>query len=217
MPHRLLVIGNHTYSSWSLRAWLVLEALGLPFETLRIALDQPGTAARIGRHSPSGKVPVLVEDGIPVWESAAIIDHLAEAQPGLWPGEPAARAMARSVSAEMHGGFAALRHELPMNVRATGRSVEPSPAAAADIARIVAIWEAARDRFGSAGPWLFGAWSAADAMYAPVASRFRTYGIALPTVAAAYCRTALEVPAMREWTALAMAETETIEHEEVGR
>ena len=216
MPHRLLVIGNHTYSSWSLRPWLVLKALGEPFETLRIPLEQADTKARISRHSPAGRVPVLVEDGITLWESSAIIEHLAEAHPASWPGEPAARAMARSISAEMHSGFGAVRHELPMNVRATGRRVEPSAEARADIARIVTIWETARERFGGGGPWLFGAWSAADAMYTPVASRFRTYGIDLPATAAAYRDTALDSPAMQEWTALAHAETEIIAHEEVG-
>lgn len=216
MPHRLLVIGNHNYSSWSLRPWLVLRALGEPFETLRIALDQPETKALIARYSPAGRVPVLIEDGILIWESSAIIEHLAESHPELWPAEPAARAMARSISAEMHSSFAALRHDLPMNVRATGRHVSPSPAAEADIARVVAIWQTARDRFGGSGRWLFGRWSAADAMYTPVASRFRTYGIDLPTTAAAYREAALEAPAMQEWTALARAESEIIEHEEVG-
>jgi len=216
VPHRLLVIGNHTYSSWSLRPWLVLKALGDPFETLRIPLDQPDTKAQISRHSPAGRVPVLLEGGITLWESSAIIEHLAEAHPALWPTVPAARAMARSISAEMHSGFAALRHELPMNVRATGRRVEASPEARADIRRIVTIWETARERFGAGGPWLFGAWSAADAMYTPVASRFRTYGIDLPATAAAYRDTALDSPAMQEWTALAHAETEIIAPEEVG-
>lgn len=216
MPHRLLVIGNHNYSSWSLRPWLVLRALGEPFETLRIALDQPDSKALIGRHSPAGRVPVLIEDGIPIWESSAIIEHLAESHQEVWPVEPAARAMARSISAEMHSSFAALRHDLPMNVRATGRRIAPSPAALADIARIAAIWQTARERFGGSGPWLFGAWSAADAMYTPVASRFRTYGIELPATAAAYRDTALDSPAMQEWTALARAETEMIADEEVG-
>jgi glutathione S-transferase len=217
MPKRLLVIGNRNYSSWSLRPWLVLERLGEPFETLRIPLDQPDTAERIRRHSPAGRVPVLVEDDIVVWDSLAIIEHLAEAHPEIWPTAPAARAMARSIAAEMHSGFAALRNELPMNIRARGRRIEPSPAAGADIARIKAIWHEARDRFGKDGPWLFGEWSAADAMYAPVASRFATYGIALPDALSAYQQTVLDAPAMQDWSALASAESEVIEHEEVGR
>lgn len=217
MPDRCLVIGNHNYSSWSLRPWLVLRAIGEPFEMLRIPLDQPETKARILEHSPAGRVPVLLEDDIVVWESAAIIDHLADSHPELWPADPAARAMARSISAEMHSGFAALRNALPMNIRANGRKVAASVEVRADIARIVAIWETARERFGAGGPWLFGAWSAADAMYTPVASRFRSYGIDLSTVAATYRDTALDSPAMRDWTRLAEAETETIEHEEVGR
>jgi glutathione S-transferase len=216
MPERLLVIGNHNYSSWSLRPWLALKHLGLPFRLERVPLDQPETAARIRRHSPAGRVPVLIEDGIAVWDSLAIIEHLAEAHPALWPTEPAARAMARSVAAEMHSSFHALRNELPMNIRATGRRVTPSPAAAADIERIIAIWTLARSRFGAAEPWLFGAFSAADAMYTPVASRFRTYGIELPAPLVAYQATVLGAPAMQEWTTLAEAEPESIPHEEVG-
>jgi glutathione S-transferase len=216
MPDRLLVIGNHNYSSWSLRPWLVLKHLGLPFALERIALDQPDTAARIRRHSPAGRVPVLIEGEVAIWDSLAIIEHLADAHPALWPVDPAARAMARAVAAEMHSGFQALRNELPMNIRATGRKVTPSPAAAADIERIIAIWSAARARFGAGGPWLFGAFSAADAIYTPVASRFRTYGVTLPAPLAAYQATALGSPAMLEWTALALAEAESIPHEEVG-
>jgi glutathione S-transferase len=217
MPDRLLVIGNRNYSSWSLRPWLVLKALGLPSTVVRIPLDRPDTVERIRQYSTAGRVPVLVEDGITVWDSLAIIEHLAEAHPGLWPSEPAARAMARSISAEMHSGFLALRNDLPMNIRATGRRIDLALATRADIDRIIAIWLDARQRFGADGPWLFGAWSAADAMYTPVASRFATYGIDLPAALEAYRTTALEAPAMQEWTALARAESEHIEHEEVGR
>lgn len=216
MPDRLLVIGNHNYSSWSLRPWLVLRHLGLPFRLERVALDRPDTAERIGAFSPAGRVPVLLEGAVTVWDSLAIIEHLAERHHGLWPVDPVARGMARAVAFEMHSGFAALRAELPMNIRAIGRKVSPSPAAAADIARIVAIWSAARQGFGAGGPWLFGAFSAADAMYAPVASRFRTYGVDLPEPLRAYQATVLGSVAMQEWTALALAETDRIEHEEVG-
>lgn len=217
MSDRLLVIGNHNYSSWSLRPWLVLKHLGLPFRLERIPLDQPETAAAISRHSPAGRVPVLVEGTITVWDSLAIIEHLAERHPVLWPTDPAARGMARSITAEMHSGFSALRNELPMNIRASGRKVTPSPEARADVARIVAIWTEARERFGAAGPWLFGGFSAADAMFTPVASRFRTYGIAVPAPLGTLQDTLLGSPAMREWTSLAEAETDSIEHEEVGR
>jgi glutathione S-transferase len=216
MPDRLLVIGNHNYSSWSLRPWLALKHLGVPFGLERIALDQPDTAARIHRHSPAGRVPVLVEGDVTIWESLAIIEHLAETHPQLWPSEPVARGMARAVAAEMHSGFQALRNELPMNIRASGRVVVPSPAAAADIARIVAIWSEARERFGRTGPWLFGAFSAADAMYTPVASRFRTYGVPLPEPLMRYRDTALGSSAMQEWAAMAESESDVIAHEEVG-
>ena len=217
MAKRLLVIGNRNYSSWSLRPWLVLQSLGEPFEALRIPLDQPDTAERIRRHSPAGRVPVLVEGDVVVWDAMAIIEHLAETHPEIWPAAPAARAMARAIAAEMHSGFTALRQELPMNIKAEGRRIEPSPTCEADIARIRAIWQQARDRFGKSGPWLFGAWSAADAMYAPVASRFATCGIELPEALDAYRRTVLDSPAMQDWSALASAESEVIEHEEVGR
>jgi glutathione S-transferase len=217
MADRLLVIGNHNYSSWSLRPWLVLKHLGLPFRLERIALEQPGTAAAIRRHSPAGRVPVLVEGDVTVWDSLAIIEHLAERRPGLWPADPVARGMARSVSAEMHSGFQALRNELPMNIRASGRKVTPSPDASVDVQRILAIWTAARERFGTSGPWLFGSFSAADAMFTPVASRFRTYGTEVPDPLRPLQDTMLGSPAMREWASLAEAESESIEHEEVGR
>lgn len=216
MPDRLLVIGNRNYSSWSLRPWLLLRQLGLPFAEERIALDQPDTRARILAHSPAGQAPVLVEGPLRVWGSLAIIEHVAESIRAVWPAEPAARAMARSIAAEMHSGFAALRGELPMNVRATRRRVQPSQRAKADIARVQAIWSSARDEHGAAGPWLFGQFSAADAMFAPVASRFRTYGIDLPEPLARWQATVLDSPPMREWTAAAEAEPEVIEHEEVG-
>lgn len=216
MSDRLLVIGNHNYSSWSLRPWLVLKHLDLPFRLERIALDRPDTAERIRAFSPAGRVPVLIEGAVTIWDSLAIIEHLAERQPGLWPSDPVARGIARSVAFEMHSSFQALRNELPMNIRAVGRRVRASQAAAADIARIMAIWSEARQRFGAGGPWLFGAFSAADAMYAPVASRFHTYGVELPEPLRAYQATVLGSAAMREWAALAGAEAERIDHEEVG-
>lgn len=216
MSDRLLVIGNKNYSSWSLRPWLALTQLGVPFAEERIALGQPDTAERIGRYSAAGKVPILIENGITHWDSLAIIEHLAESHIELWPADPAARAMARSMAAEMHSGFAALRAELPMNVRAVGRKVAPSARARADITRIITIWCEARGRFGHAGPWLLGDFTAADAMYAPVASRFRTYGVELPAVLSSYLETVLESPAMRSWSAAAKAEPEVIEHDEAG-
>lgn len=216
MSHRLLVIGNKNYSSWSLRAWLALTMPEIPFTEQRIALDEPGTAEAIRRHSPAGRVPILVEGDVVWWDSLAIVEHAAELAPALWPAAPAARATARSIAAEMHSGFQALRNELPMNVRASGRKVAPSRAALADIDRIKQIWRDARSRFGDDGPWLFGTFSAADAMFAPVASRFATYGVALDEPLRAYQATVLGCPAMQRWAAAAAVEPERLEHEEVG-
>lgn len=216
MSDRLLVIGNKNYSSWSLRPWLALKMSGLAFREERIALDQPDTAERIQKFSRAGRVPILVEDGITFWDSLGIIEHIAELRPELWPAEPAARAMARSTAAEMHSGFQALRDELPMNVRARDRKVALSPAAESDIARVKEIWRVARERHGSEGPWLFGAFTAADAMFAPVASRFATYGVPLDEPLRHYQSTVLDCPPMREWAGAAAAEIEQIRHEERG-
>lgn len=213
-----LVIGNRNYSSWSLRPWLLLRHFGIGFEVERIALDQPDTAVRIRAHSPSGRVPALLDGGLVVWDSLAICEYANErwlAGAG-WPEDPAARAVARSVSAEMHAGFPALRSELPMNIRARNRKVSVSEAAAADIRRVGRLIADARDRFGAKGPWLFGDFSIADAMYAPVASRFATYGVGVGGAADAWCATVLDHPAMREWSEAAAQETEVIAADERG-
>jgi glutathione S-transferase len=215
---RTLVIGNKNYSSWSLRPWLAMKVAGIPFEELRIPLDLPETRAQILRHSPSGKVPVLREGEAVVHESLAICEFLAERFPEaqLWPEVPAARALARSVSAEMHAGFAALRAAMPMNVRARLPGRGRAPGVDADVERIGALWRDARVRFGSGGDFLFGRFSIADAMFAPVVTRFRTYDVPQGADGRAYCEAVWELPAMREWEAAARAESERIEAVEIG-
>jgi glutathione S-transferase len=212
-----LVIANKNYSSWSFRAWLFLKHTGAAFREVRIGLDQPDTKARIAEYSPSGRVPVLIDGNTRVWDSLAICEYLNEKFPAAkgWPTNAAARAMARSVSAEMHSGFPALRSELPMNIRAR-RRVDASVTARADIARVIDIWETCRAQHASAGPWLFGYFSIADAMYAPVVSRFRTYGVELGGQAAGYSKTVLGDSAVREWMAAGEAETEVVPSDEAG-
>ncbi len=209
-----LVIGDKNLSSWSLRPWLALKHFGIPFAEERIRLRQPDSKAEILRHSPSGKVPALKTRTGVVWDSLAVLDYLAERHPerSFWPEEEEARAVARSISAEMHSGFAALRNDMPMKLLSRLPSPHMSPALEADIRRIVAIWKDTRARFGQGGPLLFGAFSNADAMYAPVATRFRTYGIHLARfgddgTAAAYATAILALPAMAEWTEAAKIET----------
>ncbi|MGE5387125.1 MAG: glutathione S-transferase family protein [Betaproteobacteria bacterium] len=213
---RQLIIGNKNYSSWSLRAWLALVKTGLPFEEILVPLSVPGTRQQLLSLSPAGKVPALREGGVVIWDSLAIIERLAEASPGLWPKDGLARAIARSVSAEMHSGFAALRTAMPMNCRATGRHVKADEDVRRDIERIQAIWSDCRERFGKNGPWLFGDFSAADAMYAPVVSRFHTYGVETSPVVAAYMQTVLDDPDMQRWYADAKTEAATIGVSEVG-
>jgi glutathione S-transferase len=211
MARPLLVVGNKNYSSWSLRAWLAMKQLDIEFDELRIPLYGPGAKEEVLRHSPSGKVPCLVENGLRVWDSLAILEYLAETRRGLWPEAPAARAVARSISAEMHSGFAQLREHMSMNIRKRHPGKGRTPGVLAEIARISAMWSECRQRFGGAGPFLFGRFSAADAMYAPVVLRFRTYEVELPEDCRRYCATMLELPAMREWNAAAERETEVIE------
>ena len=176
-----LVIGDKNSSSWSLRPWLALKQCGIPFAEERVRLRQPSSKTEILRHSPSGKVPALKTEWGVVWDSLAILEFLAERHPdcALWPREAEARAAARSISAEMHAGFVTLRHEMSMNLLARLPSPPIDGALESDIRRIVAIWRDTRARFGEDGPFLFGAFSNADAMYAPVATRFRTYGVDL--------------------------------------
>ena len=201
MPPLKLVIANRNYSSWSLRAWLVLERTRVPFEDVVVPLGQPATAAEIRKHSPSGRLPVLVDGAVLAWDSLSIAEHLAERFPSsrLWPSDPAARAVARSVCAEMHSGFTALRQTLPMNIRRRRRGGFEAPSVMQDIARITEIWTELRKRFGAGGPFLFREYGIADAFFTPVAARFRTYGVPLPPEAAAYREALLSWPAFRRW------------------
>lgn len=203
-----LFIGNKRYSSWSLRAWLAARLTGEPLREEMIWLRQPDTRARIQAVSPAGKVPILRHRGHSVWDSLAIGLYLQRQFPaaGLLPEDPAAAALALSVVAEMHAGFAALREQMPMDLIARKPGAGRTPAVAEDIARIQAIWEDCRGRFGQDGPFLFGRPSLADCFYAPVATRFVTYGVVLSPTAAAY-RDAIEAwPLFREWAAPAAGE-----------
>jgi glutathione S-transferase len=208
-----LVIGDKNYSSWSLRPWLALKACGVRFAEECIRLRQPESKAEIFRHSPSGKVPALKTDVGVICDSLAIVEYLAEQHPEarLWPEDREARAAARAVSAEMHSSFAALRNDMPMDLISRLPAPPMSEALQANIGRVVAIWRETRARFGKDGPFLFGAFTNADAMYAPVASRFRTYGVDLAQfgddgTASAYVDTIFAMPAMAEWTEGAKAE-----------
>ncbi len=210
MARYTLVIGNKAYSSWSLRPWLAMQQTGLAFDEVRIALYQDGHAEKIRRYAQSGKVPVLIDGATTVWESLAICEFLAErhADKRLWPDDPVVRAHGRAISAEMHAGFAALRSNMNMNVRQAFPGVGMNVEVAADIARIEAIWSDCFKRYG--GPFLLGGFSIADAMYAPVATRFKTYAVALSGAAQRYADMLLALPAMRAWYAGAHAETEVL-------
>lgn len=213
-----LVIANKRYSSWSLRAWLVATHFRIPFEEILIPLDQPDTRAKILAFSPSGRVPCLAGAGVVVWDSLAIIEYLAETFPGhaIWPRDPLARAHARSVVAEMHSGFTALRSACPMNLRRTFAFRDRGAGVTADVARITALWAEARDRFGADGPFLFGEFSAADAFFAPVVLRLLGYGFPLDPATAAYCAAVTELPAMQAWIAGAAGESWIVPADEVA-
>lgn len=201
MPALEIVIGTKAWSSWSLRPWLALKATGQKFTETLVPLRRVGTASGIRRYSPSGRVPVLKHGKLVIWESLAICEYLAEAFPkaGLWPKDKAARALARAVSAEMHAGFAALRQAMPMDINARRKTPALTDQVKADIARITQIWKDCRKRYGKGGPFLFGRFSIADAMYAPVCTRFVTYGVKLDKVSADYVKAVMALPAMQEW------------------
>lgn len=205
-----LAIGNKNYSSWSMRPWLALKACGIAFDEVMIPLyTGEADKQRILDFSKSGKVPALVDGDVTVWDSLAIIEYLAERFPEakLWPEDPASRAHARSVSAEMHSGFMALRKECGMNLHRPVAAKPLSADAQANIARIQESWAECRQRYGKMGPYLFGAFSAADAMYAPVVHRFRSFAIEVTPETRAYMDAMMALPAFQEWTEGALAET----------
>lgn len=209
-----LVIGNKNYSSWSMRPWVAMKACGIDFEEIFIPLyTGPADKQRLLDVSPAGKVPALIDGDATVWDSLAIVEYLAERFPEarLWPDTREARAYARSISAEMHSGFAALRNECGMNLHRPVKAKPLSDAARADIARVQQIWTDCRTRYGGQGPYLFGAFSAADAMYAPVVHRFRTYAIDVSPTVRDYMAAMTALPAFAEWTAAGLAETIVIE------
>ena len=208
MSKATIYLGNKNYSSWSLRGWLMLSMSGLAFDEVVIPLDQPGTTETILKYSPSGRVPALSHGDVRIWDSLAIGEYLAEISPkaGLWPKARQTRAHARSVSAEMHAGFASLREDLPMNVRRSAPGRKYGRQTQSDINRITAIWRDCRNRYGEGGSFLFGDPGIADAMFAPVASRFRTYGIDLDEASAGYVEAIHNLRAMKNWTQAARNE-----------
>lgn len=214
-----LIIGNKLYSSWSLRPWLLMKALGVQFKETVIPLHEPDTKKNILVHSPSGKVPLLIDGPIRVWESLAIAEYLADKLPnaGVWPEDVAARAHARAASSEMHAGFQALRQACPMNL---GRQFKPratwSPEVVDNVARIEALWAEARRQFGKGGSFLYGAFSAADAMYAPVVTRLDSYQIKVKPETRLYMDAILHHPAFVEWRIAALKETWFLPHYEQG-
>lgn len=211
-----LVIGNKNYSSWSMRPWVALAAFGIPFEEVRIPLGQPDTSLQIARYSAAGKIPVLIDGDKTVWDSLAICEYLAERFPGkgMWPRDAAARAIARSACAEMHAGFADLRSAMTMNIHASFPGKGRTPGAQADIARICELWEQCLARFGR-HQFLFGEFSIADAYFAPVVMRFRTYGVWLAPVLQAYVDRVAAHPAVAQWVRGALQEPERIDKYEI--
>ena len=212
-----LVIGNKNYSSWSLRPWLAMTHAGIPFEETVIALDLPDTKARIAEYSPAGKVPILHHGKVAVWETLAILEYLAEVFPEkkLWPAGKGARAMARAISNEMHAGFTALRNDCPMNLRRARKAIALSDGARRDVARIEEIWWTARSAHGKDGKFLFGRFSIADAMFAPVVTRLDTYDIPVSKESRAYMDAVMGTSAFQSWKAAGLKESWVIAEDEV--
>lgn len=211
-----LIIGNKNYSSWSLRAWLMLTKLGIEFEEVQVLLFSEGYKEKLLYYSPAGKVPIYVEDELVIWDTLAIGEYLAEKYPKLLPENVRQRAIARSISAEMHSGFLALKGSMPMNCRGSNRKITFVSELGEDIQRIKAIWTKYRTENARAGSWLFGSFSMADAMFAPVVFQFNTYGIPCDSVAGEYMDMVLNDPDMKRWYEAARKETAVIEEEEVG-
>ena len=216
-----LVIGNKVHSSWSLRPWILTRELGIAFDEVLIPFSNPFHSpewkAQVRQYSPAAKVPALVDGAVAVWESLAILEYVAEIRPDLpvWPRDAVARAMARSISAEMHAGFGALRSACPMNLGKKYAEKDRGAEVAQDVARIGEIWRTARERFGAGGPFLFGAFGAADAMYAPVVTRLDTYSIPVDPLCRAYMDAVLGTAAFQDWRAAALAETWIVPEDEV--
>lgn len=214
-----LLIGNKCYSSWSLRAWLLMRASGIAFTEQLVLLDEPGFKEAIFAAAPGsgGTVPTLVDGDVAVWETLAICEYLHDAQPqaGIWPRDKAARAHARAISSEMHAGFMALRSACPMNLGKRFAARDRGPGVTRDVERLTGLWRQARERFGAGGPFLYGAFSAADAMFAPVVTRLDTYGIAVDAVSQDYMQAVLALPAYREWLAAALVEPWIVAQDEV--
>ncbi|NJO37210.1 MAG: glutathione S-transferase family protein [Rhizobiales bacterium] len=212
-----LVIGNKNYSSWSLRGWLALKQAGIEFEEVFINLGDIDHKKQLRRQSTSAKVPVLLHDGFEIWDSLAIIEYLAEIRPeaGLWPADRRARARARSISAEMHSGFLALRGAMPMNIRRSLKGKGRASGVDRDILRITEIWRDCLERVAGQGDFLFGGWSAADAMFTPVASRLRTYGVELDGTCQRYADALLGSAWFKEWEAEALNEPYIVPEDEI--
>jgi glutathione S-transferase len=212
MTQLTLVIGNKNYSSWSLRPWLLMKQLGLEFTEIRIPLYTPESLSQLQQYSPSGKVPVLLHDNLIVWDSLAICEYVAETFPHLscWPENKAARVFARSISAEMHSGFQNLRQNMSMNCRTKYPGKGLVSGVQQDIDRITSIWQECRRNFGEHGKFLFGNFTIADAMFAPVALRFVTYDVQIDSISRDYVESILSLPGIQEWITAAKGETEVI-------
>ena len=212
-----LVIGNKNYSSWSFRPWLAMKVAGIDFDETVSSLDAADFKSLVAELGGSGRVPVLCDGDVRVWESLAILEYLAEKFPaaGLWPKDPAARAHARAIASEMHAGFVSLRRHLPMNVSRPVKSRALDTGAAKDVARIDAIWRECQNKYGAFGPFLFGSFGAADAMFAPVVWRFHTYAVEVSSTALGYMRAMMALPAWSEWQDAARRETWVLAEDEV--
>lgn len=217
MSDLTLIIGNKNYSSWSLRPWIFLKEHGIAFTEKRVPLFQETTDAQLAPYNSDSKVPVLVDGDQPIWDSLAILEHVSETylDSAGWPADPAARAQARSISCEMHSSFANVRNELPMNCRKQFTDIKLSREAEREIDRITSLWEESKTHYGQQGDWLFGQFSIADAMYAPIALRFHGYHIPLSGTAEAYVQQILQHPAIVDWIAAGTLEKEVIEEDEI--
>ena len=212
-----LIVGNKNYSSWSFRPWIAMKAAGIAFTEEVISLDARDFKERVSKISGTGKVPVLDDNGVHVWESLAILEYLAERFPGarLWPSDAAARAHARAISSEIHAGFVPLRRACPMNMWRPVKKRELADDAMVNVRRIESMWRQCRERYGAGGPFLVGTFGAADAMYAPVVSRFHTYDVAVGAAARAYMDAVMALPTWAEWYAAALKEPWALPEDEV--